>query len=75
MATERQPPRRTGPRLFRAALVLAAAGVVLGLAGHGTTATAAAVALLGVAGVLLVSLAFHIVGESEDRARERRPGG
>jgi hypothetical protein len=35
----------------------------------------AGLVLLGIGGVLLVSLAFLMVGESEDRHRERHPGG
>jgi len=31
--------------------------------------------LIGIGGVVLVSLAFYVVGESEDRDRERHPHG
>ncbi len=60
----------TARALVGAATVLAVAGVVVLLAGGGTTANTAATILLGVAGVLVVSLAFLLVGESEDRERD-----
>jgi hypothetical protein len=59
-----------------------AIGVVTLIAGIGMTATDNGVVvvtiglvLLGIGGVTLVSLAFLVVGESEDRHRERHPGG
>jgi hypothetical protein len=57
-------------------------GIVTLIAGIAMTATDIGVVLvtiglvlLGVGGVTLVSLAFLMVGESEDRHRERHPGG
>lgn len=57
------------------ALALLVAGVVVLLAGDAVLATAIGWALIGVAGVLAVSLAFLLVGQSEDRDRTRHPGG
>jgi hypothetical protein len=42
---------------------------------NGVVVVTIGLVLLGVGGVLLVSLAFLMVGESEDRHRERHPGG
>jgi hypothetical protein len=58
-----------------AALVLLAAGIALAAAGSSVFVTAVGWALFGVALVLLVSLAFLLVGESEDRDRLRNPRG
>ncbi len=58
-----------------AALVVLAAGVALAAAGTSVLVTAIGWALFGVALVLLVSLAFLLVGESEDRDRLRNPRG
>jgi uncharacterized membrane-anchored protein len=62
--------------------VLLAFGIVALIAGIAMTATDNGVVvvtiglvLLGLGGVTLVSLAFLMIGESEDRDRERRPGG
>jgi hypothetical protein len=60
----------TGRALACAATVLALAGFVVLLATDGTAGNTAATILLGVAGVLVVSLAFLLVGESEDRERK-----
>ena len=51
------------------------AGIVLLLAVHGLGATVAGISLLGLAGIALVSLAFLIVGQGEDRDRTRHPQG
>lgn len=59
----------TPKRLFRSALVLLAAGIAALAVGQGMTANVIATVLLGVGCVLLVSLFFLLVGESEDRAR------
>ena len=63
------------PLLVRV-VVLAAlmvAGVLVTLAADGATAgTAVGLALFGLAGILLVGLAFYEVGRSEDRDRARR---
>ena len=58
-----------------AALVVLAAGIALAAAGTSVLVTAIGWALFGVALVLLVSLAFLLVGESEDRDRLRNPRG
>jgi hypothetical protein len=57
------------------ALVLLAAGIVLAAVGSGVLLTAIGWGLFGVALVILVSLAFLLVGESEDRDRLRNPRG
>ena len=61
---------------------LIALGVVALLVGsfmtavdRGVVVVTIGLVVLGIGGVLLVSLAFLIVGESEDRHRERHPGG
>jgi hypothetical protein len=56
-------------------LALCVAGVVLLAVGSAVLVTAVGWALVGIAGVLLVSLAFLLVGESEDRDRARHPHG
>jgi predicted MFS family arabinose efflux permease len=61
--------------LLIGALVLLVAGIVLAAAGSSVLVTAVGWALFGVALVLLVSLAFLLVGESEDRDRARNPRG
>jgi 4-hydroxybenzoate polyprenyltransferase len=59
-------------RRFAPAIVLILAGlVVLAIAGDDTTGDAAALALIGVGGVLGVAAAFFEIGASEDRARRR----
>ena len=58
-----------------AALVLLAAGIVLAAVGTSVLVTAIGWALFGIALVILVSLAFVLVGESEDRDRLRNPHG
>ena len=62
--------------------IILAIGIVTLIAGIAMTATDNGVVivtigllLLGVGGVSLVSLAFLMVGESEDRHRERHPNG
>jgi hypothetical protein len=58
-----------------AALVLLAAGIVLAAVGTSVLVTAIGWALFGVALVVLVSLMFLLVGQSEDRDRLRNPNG
>lgn len=58
-----------------AALVLLAAGIALAAAGPSVLVMAIGWALFGIALVLLVSLLFLLVGESEDRDRLRNPRG
>ena len=54
--------------------IILAIGVVTLIAGIAMTATDNGVVVVTI-GLLLVSLAFLMVGESEDRHRERHPGG
>lgn len=61
--------------ILAAALVLLAAGIVLAAVGTSVLVTAIGWALFGVALVILVSLMFLLVGESEDRDRARNPNG
>jgi hypothetical protein len=61
--------------LLFSALGLLVAGIVLVVVGGATGVIAVGWGLFGIAGVLLVSLAFLLVGESEDRDRMRHPGG
>jgi hypothetical protein len=58
--------------MLRIAAVLAVAAAAVLLLASGTTATAVALGLFGVAGVLAMSAAFYYVGRSEDREREAR---
>jgi hypothetical protein len=51
------------------------AGVVVLAVISGVAATIAGIVLLGGAGIAFVSLAFLVVGESEDRDRARHPRG
>jgi hypothetical protein len=57
------------------ALLTLVGGIVLMLAVSGVAATVAGIALVGLAGISLVSLAFLLVGQGEDRDRLRRPRG
>jgi len=57
------------------ALVLLAAGIALAAVGASVLVTAIGWALFGVALVILLSLVFVLVGESEDRDRLRNPHG
>jgi hypothetical protein len=50
-------------------------GTFLTATDRGVVVVTIGLVVLGIGGVLLVSLAFLIVGESEDRHRERHPGG
>jgi hypothetical protein len=65
----------TNRAILVAALAILAAGIALAAAGSSVLVTAVGWALFGVALVLLVSLAFLLVGESEDRDRARNPRG
>jgi len=62
------------PRIVLTALALLVAGIVLAAVGNVWVA-AVGWGLFGIGGVVLVSLAFLIVGESEDRDRIRNPRG
>jgi membrane protein implicated in regulation of membrane protease activity len=65
----------TNREILIAALALLAAGIVLAAVGTSVLVTAIGWGLFGVALVILVSLAFLLVGESEDRDRLRNPHG
>jgi dipeptide/tripeptide permease len=56
-------------------LVTMLAGIAMTATDNGVVVVTIGLVLLGIGGVVLVSLAFLLVGESEDRDRERRPGG
>ena len=63
-------------RLLIALGVLAlVVGTFLTATDRGVVVVTIGLVVLGIGGVLLVSLAFLAVGESEDRHRERHPGG
>jgi hypothetical protein len=57
--------------LGSAALLAAAGGVAVAVAGDREVLYGVGMGLIGVAVVLLLSLAFYAVGRSEDRERER----
>ncbi len=69
-------PDRTDVRALIAlgAITLLAGAILLALAG-GTVVMVIGVALLGLAGIAFVSLAFLLVGQSEERDRQRHPRG
>jgi hypothetical protein len=61
--------------LIAIGVVALIAGSVMTATDNGVVVVTIGLVVLGVGGVLLVSLAFLLVGESEDRHRERHPGG
>jgi uncharacterized membrane-anchored protein len=61
--------------LLTVGIVTLIAGIAMTATDNGVVVVTIGLVLLGVGGVLLVSLAFLAVGESEDRHRERNPGG
>jgi hypothetical protein len=63
------------PRILAAALALLIGGMVLALVVDSVLVAAIGWGLFGIGGVVLVSLAFLLVGESEDRDRLRNPRG
>ncbi len=63
------------PRIVAAAAVLFVAGVLIVVLADAVALTAVGWGLQGVAAVILVSYAFLLVGESEDRDRLRNPRG
>jgi uncharacterized membrane protein YkvI len=67
--------RMSNRAILIVALVLLAAGIVLAAVGTSVLVTAIGWALFGVALVILVSLMFLLVGQSEDRDRLRNPNG
>lgn len=68
-------PRMGHPRIVAAGLLLLVTGIVLAAVGESVLVTAIGWGLFGVACVVFVSLAFLLVGESEDRDRLRNPRG
>lgn len=68
-------PSMPHPRIVAFALALLVAGVVIVVIADGVALTAIGWGLFGIAGVLFVSYAFLLVGESEDRHRARHPRG
>ena len=56
-------------------LVTLIAGIAMTATDNGVVVVTIGLLLLGIGGVSLVSLAFLMVGESEDRHRERHPNG
>jgi hypothetical protein len=67
--------RRTTAVVVALALVSLVAGVALLLAVDGVGAMVAGIVLVGLAGIALVSLAFLLVGQGEDRDRAHHPHG
>jgi len=71
--------RLTGPVENRVALATACGALVAGIVAlavlGGVAQVVAASALLGIAGIALVSLAFLLVGQSEEADRRRHPRG
>jgi amino acid permease len=67
------------PAENRAALILAGFSVIAGVVAlavlHGTAQLVAASVLFGLAVIALVSLAFLLVGQSEEADRRRHPRG
>jgi len=63
------------PRIVAAALALLVAGIVVVALADAVALTAVGWGLAGIAGVVLISYAFLLIGESEDRDRLRNPRG
>lgn len=63
------------PRIVAVAVALLLAGVVVVLVADATALAAVGWGMTGVAGVIGISYAFLLVGESEDRDRMRNPRG
>jgi hypothetical protein len=61
--------------LIAIGVVALIAGSVMTATDNGVVVVTIGLVVLGIGGVLLVSLAFLLVGESEDRHRKRHPGG
>jgi energy-converting hydrogenase Eha subunit C len=62
-------------RILLAALALLAAGIVVVVLADRVLVAAVGWGLFGIALVILLSLAFLLVGQSEDRDRLRNPRG
>ncbi len=67
--------RRLNSFVLGLAVLMLIAGAVLLIAADGLGAMIAGIVLLGLGGIALVSLAFLIVGQGEDRDRTRHPQG
>jgi hypothetical protein len=63
------------PRWLVAGLVTLIAGIAMTATDNGVVVVTIGLVLLGTGGVILVSLMFLAVGESEDRHREHHPHG
>ncbi|HZV75410.1 MAG TPA: hypothetical protein VFF79_17000 [Conexibacter sp.] len=63
------------PRILGVALALLVASIVLVVVASSVLVAAIGWGLFGIAGVILVSYVFLLVGESEDRDRLRNPRG
>jgi hypothetical protein len=63
------------PLLIGIAVVALIVGGIMTATDNGVVVVTIGLVVLGIGGVMLVSLAFLLVGESEDRHRERHPGG
>ena len=63
------------PRIFWLGVLAAIAGACAFAFAQGTLADVVGPALLGLAALVLVSWAFLLVGEGEERDRLRRPRG
>ena len=63
------------PRLLITGLVTLIIGIAMTATDNGVVVVTIGLVILGIGGVLLVSLMFLAIGESEDRHRERHPGG
>jgi hypothetical protein len=67
--------RHDAPILASSAALALVVGVVVLAVGGGFAAELAAIVLLGLAGIAIVSLVFLLVGQSEERDREQHPRG
>lgn len=67
--------RHDAPILASSAALALVVGVVVLAVGGGFAAELAAIVLLGLAGIAIVSLVFLRVGQSEERDREQHPRG
>jgi MFS family permease len=69
-------PDRTDIRgLIALGVVALIAGAILVALASGTVLMVVGVALLGLAAIAFVSLAFLLIGQSEERDRQRHPRG
>ncbi|HEY6759280.1 MAG TPA: hypothetical protein VI318_07310 [Baekduia sp.] len=62
-------------RLALLSLALVVIGCVIAAVGTALWLDAVGITVAGIGAVGLLSAAFYAVGQSEDRDRERRPGG